>query len=259
MRRALPLLCLLLLPPRSHAQIPVTDAGAAAQRVLEIAQAVLTATNTAAMYVRQGEQLVNEYNLIRNQILQLETMVRNLERIPEGLNLLDTITTWSQQLDALLGQAGGISFTLETATGQFDTLYRQMAALNANALYTQRTALLQSRLEASSTAVKMQSLRTNVSDLFTRLCALLSGSWVAKGNLDSQQIAAQQNALLIHSQQAAQAMLATSQRLEAQRQAEEVILTQQALQFYREGMTLAPIGDWRTGPQVDIEIPAERR
>ncbi len=103
-------------------------------------------------------------------------------------------------------------------------------------------------------AVKMQSVRTNLADLYNRIAALLNGSWTASGNLDSQQIAAQQQALLLHSQREAQAMLAAAQRLEAQRQAEDVVLQQAAIQSYLKATTLAPVGDWQNGPQLEMKV-----
>src|SRR5207244_5857098 len=78
--------------------------------------------------------------------------------------------------------------------------------------------------------------------------------WTASGNLDSHQIAAQQQALFMHAQQAAQVMTATAQRLEAQRQAEDVVLQQVAIHSYLQATTLAPVGDWRNGPQLDMTV-----
>jgi hypothetical protein len=224
-----------------------------------LTQAMATVANTARQIEQTAVEIENQYNIILYQIRQWETMVANLKRLPDGLNFLDTINLWGQQIDGLLSQSAGMSFTLEAAMGQFDVLYRRAASLNPQALLAQRQTLLNSRLEASSTAIRVQAIRTNVSNLYTRLCALLNGSWTAHGNLDSQQILAQQNGLLLHSQQATQALLASAQRLEAQRHAEQVLFQQQALQFHRQSTTLAPIGDWRQGPQVDIELPPERR
>src|SRR5438445_13214125 len=73
-------------------------------------------------------------------------------------------------------------------------------------------------------------------------------------HFDSHQIAAQQQALFMHAQQAAQVMTATAQRLEAQRQAEDVVLQQVAIHSYLQATTLAPVGDWRNGPQLDMTV-----
>jgi hypothetical protein len=105
----------------------------------------------------------------------------------------------------------------------------------------------------------MQSMRTDLMELYNHLMALLNGSWVASGNLDSQQLALQQQALIFHSQQSAQAMQATAQRLEAQRQAEEITLQQQSMAFYRQATTLAPVGDWGDGPQVEMSVKGSLR
>jgi predicted glycosyl hydrolase (DUF1957 family) len=148
-----------------------------------------------------------------------------------------------------------LSYDLTQATSQFDALYTQLSLTASPAdLLAQRRQMLTARLQASRMAVQMQSIRTNVTDIYNRLCALLDGSWRASGNLDSAQLAAQQQALLTHSQQMAQAMLATSQRLEAQRQAEDVVLQQAAIQAYLQATTLAPVGDWQDGPQLSMAV-----
>jgi P-type conjugative transfer protein TrbJ len=236
-------LSVVLTAALSWGQIPVTDAGLNAQGVIEIAQTALTAANTAAQYIRQGEQIVNEYNMIRNQIIQIEHEVTNLQRIPQGLNFMDTISAYGNKINGLLGQANAVSYELDQATKDFDKLYRQAATVATAAdVMTLRQQLLTARLQAAGMGVQMTAVRTNLSDVYTRVCALLNGSWTANGNLDSQQIAAQQQALLLHSQQAAQAMLATQARLQAQREAEEVVLEQVRLQMLHDA--IAPVAPY---------------
>jgi P-type conjugative transfer protein TrbJ len=232
---------------RSWGQNPVSVAGAAAQRVLQLGQMIATAANTAASYVRQGEQIVNEYNIIRNQIVQIEHEVANLQRIPKGLNFLDDISLFSNRLTGLMAQANAVSFELDQATKDFEKLYQQAATVTRTGdVLALRRQLLDARMQASGMSVQMTAVRTHLSDVFTRLCALLNGSWTASGNLDSQQIAAQQQGLLLHSQQMAQAMLATQARLQAQREAEEVVLEQVRLQVLQDAVApVAPYTDAR--------------
>src|ERR1043166_4157176 len=105
------LLGMLLLAQPSGAQIPVTEAGAAAQRVI-------TLYNQGLAYIRQGEQVLNEYNMIRNQIEQIANQVKNLQRIPEGLNFMQAIPLFGNRLTGLLATANGLSFTLDQSARQ---------------------------------------------------------------------------------------------------------------------------------------------
>lgn len=237
----LALLTLLLRCQFASAQWLVEDA-------INLVQNSMTAINTA-------QSVKHEYDLVVGQIEQLANDVRNLARIDASLNYFDVITSYGNNIATLLGHAQMLSYDLTQATAQFDALYQQLSLTASPAdLLMQRRQMLTARLQASRMAVQMQSIRTNVQDVYGRLCSLLDGSWRASGNLDSAQLAAQQQALLTHSQQMAQAMLATSQRLEAQRQAEDVVLQQAAIQAYMQATTLAPVGQWEDGPQLSMTI-----
>lgn len=212
-----------------HAQIfgtgvmPVTEIGGQLiQSTITAANSVTTAINVAAQYVRQGEQLINEYNMIRNQINQYETMVRNLARLPQGLNFLDTFNAYSAKLTGLLGQTNAISYDLNRATSEFQRLYNDADTLSTGDLRPLRERFLQQRMAASATAVQVQAVQANIGELFQKLCTLLG--YEASGNLDQAQLAAQHQALQTTTLQQIQALQATAARLEAQRQAEEVAL-----------------------------------
>jgi hypothetical protein len=239
---------LVFLPTPAHAQWAVAEVNSAAN-LLQMGKQVYTS----------GKQLLTEWNILRQSILQVENQVRNLQRIPAGLNLLDVVGDYGSRIDSLLGQANAISFTLGQAERDFDRLYRTTGGLTAGGMLQQRQQLLEARMGTSRLGVQMQSMRTDLMELYNHLMALLNGSWVASGNLDSQQLALQQQALIFHSQQSAQAMQATAQRLEAQRQAEEITLQQQSMAFYRQATTLAPVGDWRDGPQVEMSVKGSLR
>lgn len=231
-------LLMLLWLGRAHAQWAVADAA-------NLVQTTLTALSTAASYVRQGEQVINEYNLIRNQIVQIEHEVTNLQRLPEGLNMLETIGAYGNKVTGVLARANAVSYELDQATSDFEKLYMRTAAITtAQDIYTLRQQLLTAKLQASGMSVQMTAVRTNLSDVYTRVCNLLNGAWTAKGNLDSQQMAAQQQALLLHSQQMAQAMLATQGRLQAQQAAEDAVLEQMRLKMLQEATApVAPYTD----------------
>jgi P-type conjugative transfer protein TrbJ len=242
------LLGLLLITPRAWGQIPVTDVAAAAQRTVQL-------VNQGLAYVRQGEQIINEYNQIRNQITQIAHQVANLQRIPQGLNFMQDISLYGSKVTGLLGQANALSFELDHSARQFDDLYRQAHAITTPAgMLALRQQMLQARLQTAGMSVQMQSVKTNLTDIYARLCALLGGSDTASGNLDSHQLAAQQQALQVHTQQTMLAMQAANARLVSQQQAEEIVLQQQALAFYTTATTLAPVGDWRNGPQLEMRV-----
>jgi P-type conjugative transfer protein TrbJ len=229
------------------AQFAVLDAG-------NLVQNTTTALSMLKQVQTSAQQLIAEYNLVRNTITQIENQVKNLQRIPKGLSYIDDISLFGSRLSGLMATANGISFQLDQATRQFEHLYQQTATLTAPNVFNLRQQMIQSRMETAGIAIQVQSVRTNLSDIYSRLCNLLSGSYGASGNLDSLQIAAQQQALLIHSQQIALTMQATQARMETQRQAEEMALQQMALAHYKQVTTLAPVGDWQAGPQLEMRV-----
>jgi P-type conjugative transfer protein TrbJ len=207
-----------------EAQWAVIDAGNLVQNTMTALNSVATAANTANAYIRQGEQIINEYNIIRHQIEQYQTMVTNLQRMPEGLNFFETINAYGAKLTGLLGQTNALGYQLDDATRQFQELYVEADAVSQGDLRGVQQRFLTARMQASGVAVQIQSIQSNVSDLFGRLCSLLDGSWRAEGNLDSLQLAAQQQALQTTTLQQMQALQATAYRLQTQRQAEDVAL-----------------------------------
>jgi P-type conjugative transfer protein TrbJ len=66
---SLALLLLLGTARPSASQWAVIDGSNLLQNTTTAINSVATAVNTAQTYIRQGEQIVNEYNLIRNQIV----------------------------------------------------------------------------------------------------------------------------------------------------------------------------------------------
>ena len=237
----------LLFPRTSVAQFPVTDAGNLVQNTISAFNSVKTAYNTA-------QSVINEYNIILNEIKMIENQVKNLTRMSPDLNFMQDISLFGSRLSGLMATANGVSFQLDQATKDFGRLYQQTAVLTGPGILTLRQNMLQSRMETAGIAIQVQSVRTNLSDIYNRLCNLLSGSYGATGNLDSLQIAAQQQALLIHSQQVALTMQAAQARMETQRQAEEMALQQMALAHYKQATTLAPVGDWQQGPQLEMRV-----
>ena len=225
---------LMCHPGPARAQWAVEDAAALAQRtgiwIQEAAQWGQSLKN-------QVDSITNEYNIILQQIAQYETMVKNLQRIPQGLNFFDIIQYYGNQVNGLLGNANMLSFNLDQSVRQFDSLYNQVAPLtSAEGVLALRTKLLNGRMEASGMSVQVTSIKQNLMDLYTRICALLTGSTQAQGNLDHQQVIAQQNGLMQQTMATMATMQAVNARLFAQGVAENVALERLSLEAIQGAM-----------------------
>jgi hypothetical protein len=214
----------LSLAQMSQAQWEVSDSGALAQRAAIWAQEALQWAQSLA---NQAKEIEAQYNIILNQIKQIEWMVEQSQRIPEGLNLMQDMSLFSSRLLGLMSTAGGLSFNLEQATSSFTTFYKRTLTITQTPeVLAARTQFLANRMQAAQLAVQTQAIQTHLSEMASKMCALLSGAWTAHGALDSAQIAAQQRALLMAVHQQTQATAAAAQRLEAQHQAEEIVQEQ---------------------------------
>jgi hypothetical protein len=115
MQRALVLsLCLVLLSaPYSQAQWSVYDAPASVQRAgIWVEEAI----QWAASIANQAKEIEAQYNIIYRQVEQTEIMLRDLRRIPEGLNIFEAVTLWSQALTGLLSNATMLSYNITSRT-----------------------------------------------------------------------------------------------------------------------------------------------
>lgn len=243
--------------------MPVIETGPAlTQHAITAANSVTTAVNVAASYIRQGQQLINEYNMIMHQIAQYETMIKNLQRLPEGLNFVETVLAYGNKLTGLLGQVNGLSYDLDDATRQFEDLYLDAETVSLGDLRPVKERFYQHRMGASQMAVMVQSIRSNMSESFGRICRLLDGSWRIQGNLDAQQIAHQQQALSMQQLEQLAALQATAARVAAMREAEEIALARlkqrvqdefvRQLPTYTQEQGTLPSWQWvTTTPQGD--------
>src|SRR2546428_3916008 len=116
-RFALATLLCLMMPHWGRAQWAVIGAA-------NVAQNTTTALNSIKQVYNSGQQLIAEYNIVRNTITQIENQVKNLQHMPQGLNLFDTILAYGSRIDSLLSQANTLSFELDQASRDFDRLYR---------------------------------------------------------------------------------------------------------------------------------------
>jgi conjugal transfer/entry exclusion protein len=107
------------------------------------------------------------------------------------------------------------------------------------------------QMGSTKSAIQLQSIQSNVMDAFARLCALVAGSVQAQGNLDVQQIQAQQAALVAQQHAQAGAAQAASDRVralhEAERMVKEEITRCQQERFFLTGTTPA----YRADPRLD--------
>src|ERR1041385_1249430 len=97
-----------------------------------LVQNTTTALNSVKQVYNSGQQLLTEWNILRQNIIQIENQVRNLQRIPAGLNLLDVVGAYGARIDSLLSQANAVSFTLGQAERDFDRLYRVSGAVTGS-------------------------------------------------------------------------------------------------------------------------------
>jgi P-type conjugative transfer protein TrbJ len=200
----------LLSYSTSSAQWAVHDAPSNLQRTLE---SIKDLAQQGLAYERQAEQLYAAYTQITHQIEQIAMMAQNLARIPDGLNFLDLILLKGNELTGLLNATEGLSFNLNQAMQQYQTSYAQFnCQMTAPQVRDAMAQLKIMEMQTNKTSIQLQSISANITDAFARLCSLLNGSFFAKGNLDSQQIAAQQAALTIQVEQQAEARKAANER-----------------------------------------------
>ncbi len=64
-------------------------------------QNTTTAFNSVKQVYNSSQQLIAEYNIFRNTVTQIENQVKNLQHIPKGLNLFDTIMTYGNRIAAV--------------------------------------------------------------------------------------------------------------------------------------------------------------
>ena len=204
-----------------------------------LVQNSFTAARTLALTIQQATQIENQAMQLVHQVEQIANQVKNLTQMPQGLNIFQDVALFGNKIDSLLAQSNAVSYQLDQATAQFETLYGKATTLatrmtEPGGILALKQQLLDARRQAAGMSVQMTSIRTNLMDVYTRLVMLVNGAASTTGNLDAQQIAAQQQALLVHSQQAAQSIQATQARLLAQKEAEDVVMAQLRLQMQQQ-------------------------
>jgi type IV secretion system protein TrbJ len=217
--RALSLVSLLCTSVAT-ATVPVIDAGNIVQSTISAIADVESAIQEALAVINQYTQIANEYTQIANQVQQIANQVKNLEQF-SGTSISQLLHV-STQISTTLGQATGVGFDLSQATAQFDQLYAQgQALMNTAAIVTKRQQWMQHRRDAAATAMKVQAVSQNLHTMATNLSQLLTNASGATGNLQIQQVQAQQTGLTQAMLMQIQQILAGNGRLDAQRGAEE--------------------------------------
>jgi P-type conjugative transfer protein TrbJ len=233
-RRRLVASTLLLLwsvysPNRAAAQWAVAEVTAPTQLL-----------NQASAYTKQLEQIQNEITIInrqKDQISQLATTIKNqiqnLQRLPGSIQ--GDLLASGNKMTNLLSALGKVSGVASAATADFDALYGQIGQAGASGDMIQaRLSMLKSRRAALGVGVQSSSIAKSVTDQFDKLRILLSNSFTAKGNLDAQQIAHQQQALQANILLQQQVMEAALARSIYEEKAEEVALAQARLKLMQQ-------------------------
>lgn len=224
----LSLVSLLLTSPVVMATVPVIDAGNIVQSTISAIADVETAIQAAMEVVNQYTQIANEYTQIYNQGQQIYHQLKNLEKF-DG-NSISQLLHVSTQIATTLGQAQGVGFDLSQATAQFDALYPKVeAAMEAGKLLTMRQQWVQHRRSAASTGMQVQAVSQNLQTMATNLSDLLGKASSASGNLQIQQVRAQQEGLTQAMLMQIQQLLAGNGRLDAQRTAQEATVEDMTL------------------------------
>lgn len=241
----------LFLPHSARAQWEVIDPA-------NIFQATISAANSVKIAANTAQALIVDYNILKKNLEMLIYMAENLQRLPEGLNFVDTLLAYGNRITGLLTQATALGYDLQRAQQQFDQLYQQTANTATATAWFQDA--LRARQQAAGVAVQVQSIQTDLGGMFARICALLNGSWTAHGALDTVQVTHQQQALGLATQQQIQALLATQGRLQAQQAAEDVQV--QRLRLQRMEEFTAPLAEYAGGggwlPTLSWTPPAPR-
>lgn len=217
------LLSLLVATPCA-AQLPVTDAASNMQRMIEF---IVQQGNEVRKYAEMVTTAKNMVEQVKGTYQMLDYMAQNIKNMPLDTSFVDWLLETNNQVTSLLGQVAWIGFTLDNASQQFETLYRNTAALATPEGRAQRLAAMQeARLQLSGAAMQLQSIRQTFGGFLDRLTALLGFASGADGAKALQQIQVQQAALAQQQQQFGLTLEAVANRLITMQQAEEIVKAQ---------------------------------
>jgi P-type conjugative transfer protein TrbJ len=186
----------------SAAAFPVFDASV-------YSQTLLTASRMLVQINNQIQQLQNEATMLQN-------MTTNLKKL--DFNSVNQMTSDLQQVDALMLQAQGISYNVNTTTARFQNLYPQeySASVTSNQLVMDaKTRWLESMHSYQQTMGVQSQVVQNVQNDQQLLQDLVNQSQGSEGSLQAQQATNQLLALSTKQQLQIQTMMAAQFRAQA--------------------------------------------
>lgn len=194
---------LIVVPARA---LPVFDAAVYSQTLLEASRALT--------------QINNQIQSLQNEATMLQNMATNLKKL--DFNSVSRMTAGLQQVDALMLQAQGISYNINTTTTQYQSLYPQQYAdaVTSNQLLMDAKSRWLASMNGYQQTMSVQSqVVQNVQSDRGLLQDLVAQSQGAEGSLQAQQATNQLLALSTKQQLQIQTMMAAQFRAEATEQA----------------------------------------
>jgi P-type conjugative transfer protein TrbJ len=233
------LLALLSGPRLALAQFPVTDAYAGLQ-------AAITAVNTGRALVQQTMQIANEVEMIKNQIEMLAYHAASLTVSP--LQILTQLQALIGRYDAILNQAAGIGFHIDSVNAKFALVYDLFGQPVADVQQAlgQLSTLTKEVRHASLTAMHAQGVQERLQAQQMHLQAALTASAQSAGQLAAVQNTNQILGILVEQQASMQQIYAASARAQTAMVMAEAAASEQARQLAAQA-----VDGW--GVQRDIQ------
>lgn len=191
---------------RCAGAFPVFDASNYAENVLQAARTLT--------------QINNQIQSLQNETVMLQNMAKNLQRL--DYSSLTQMTAGLQQVDALMQQAQGISYNVNSTSSSFQSLYPEQysSTVMTDQLVMDARARWRESMNSYQHTMSVQSqVVQNVQADRGVLNALVAQSQGAEGSLQAQQATNQLLALSTKQQLQIQAMMAAQFRAEATEQA----------------------------------------
>lgn len=191
---------------RSASAIPVFDASVYSQTLLNASRALA--------------QINNQIQSLQNEATMLQNMATNLKKL--DFNSVNQLTGDLQRVDALMLQAQGISYNINTTNTRFANLYPAdyTAAVSTNQMVIDaRTRWTESMNSYQQTMSVQSQVVQNVQNDRQLLQDLVNQSQGAEGALQAQQATNQLLALSTKQQLQIQTMMAAQFRAQAVEQA----------------------------------------
>lgn len=213
--------CLTLSSVQPAGALTVFDPSNYSQNVLQAARAL--------------QQINNQIRSLQNQVLMLENMARNLQRL--DYSSLDSMAIALRNINLLMARAEGIAFQIDSTEREFARLYPKdyAATVTSDALARDARARWEHSMDALRQTLLVQAqVVQNVNVDSGELARLVTQSQAAVGNLQVLQATNQLIALSTKQQLQTQEMVAAQYRAEALERTRSATAQEQArAQFTR--------------------------